>query len=93
VHSLYGLHSFATHKGVALLNLTLMRLSENTENCHCEALFAEACFLGAQSHDKTAEIASSQKTLLAMTVISSSRTHSYLHDIVILLIVTALSNT
>jgi hypothetical protein len=27
----------------------LKRLSENSEKCHCEAFFAEACFLGSQS--------------------------------------------
>jgi hypothetical protein len=35
-------------------------LSENPENCHCEAFFAETCFLGSQSPYKTAEIASLQ---------------------------------
>jgi hypothetical protein len=34
---------------------------------HCEAFFAEACFLGSQSPGVTTEIASSPKTLLAMT--------------------------
>ncbi len=42
-------------------------LSEDTKTCHRKAFFAAACFLGSQSPYKTAEIASSQKTLLAMT--------------------------
>jgi len=43
-------------------------VSEDTRFCHGEAFFAEACSLGSQSPGVTAEIASSPKTLLVMTV-------------------------
>jgi len=46
-------------------------VSENSQFCHGEAFFAEACFLGAQSPHQTAEIASSPKTFLVMTVLEA----------------------
>jgi len=58
----------ARHYLASIMIHELSRLSGNQKKCHCEAFFAAACFLGSQSPVKTAEIASSPKTLLAMTV-------------------------
>jgi hypothetical protein len=38
------------------------------EACYCEAFFAKPVFLGSQSQGVVKEIASSQRTLLAMTI-------------------------
>jgi hypothetical protein len=37
------------------------------KTCHCEAFFAEACFLGSQFPGVTAEIALSQRMPFPMT--------------------------